>query len=336
MKEAENLLFKIADFNNLCHAFKDCSRGKKQKSGYQNFLFNYGEKLKGVERELIETGVFKWGIYREFEVADPKKRTIMAAPFRDRVLHTAIHRVIAPVINKSFGARTYACRPSMGNRNAVIRLWKQLNIMGSKRYCIKLDVKQYFSNIDHDVLEKQIFRVLGDEAIRPLLKSLISSHSKYNRLKCGIPIGNLTSQLFANLYLSSLDRLACELLEIDFYDDSSLEKMNFYIRYMDDIVIVAQTKEQAFNCANKLVEFAEKSLKLSIPNYKKVSLSNDPVPFLGFVLDTDGYRVLARNKRKLLKKVKRMDKTGASLSDKAIVFQSYNAWRNLEEIAFSE
>ena len=144
MKKTETLLTKIAKFENLCAAFKECSKGKKQKAGYQNFLFNHGEKLKSIEQELLETNTFKWGEYREFEVSDPKRRTIMAAPFKDRILHTAIHRVISPIVDKTFGIKTYACRNNMGNRNAAIRLWQQLQVLGQNRYCIKLDVKQYF------------------------------------------------------------------------------------------------------------------------------------------------------------------------------------------------
>jgi hypothetical protein len=323
------LLPKIANFNNLCLAYIECSRGKKQKAGFQNFLFNHGEKLKLMERELLETKTYNWNGYREFEVIDPKKRTIMAAPFRDRVLHTAIHRIIAPKVDRTFGARTYACRLNKGNRNASSRLLEQLKVLGKKRYCIKLDVRKYFPHIDHSVLQKQLFSILDDKSITPLLSGLIASHPRYKITKCGIPIGNLTSQLFANLYLSPVDKLACELLDINFEDDSILGEKNFYIRYMDDMIIIAETKEQAFYCANKLIRFAKEKLKLSIPPHKKVILANDPIPFLGFVLDTDSYRPLARNKRKLIKKIKRMDKLGSPLSDKAMVLQSYKAWINL-------
>lgn len=328
MRKTEPLLDKVANFNNLCAAFKECSRGKKQKAGYQNFLFNYGEKLKSIEHELLETGAFNWGGYREFEVSDPKKRTIMAAPFKDRILHTAIHRVIAPNVDKTFGARIYACRNDMGNRNATLRVWEQVKKMGAKRYCIKLDVRKYFAHINHTILEEQIFRILKDNSLRPLIHGLITSHPKYKISQCGIPIGNLTSQLFANLYLSGADKYACELLDIKFSEDDANEK-NFYIRYMDDMVILAQSKELAFYCANNLIKYIEEQLKLSIPTSKKVILANDPIPFLGFVLDND-YQVLARNKRKLFKKIKRLDKAGACLSDKAMVLQSYNAWKDLD------
>ena len=329
MKKNNSLLTKIGDFENLYSAFKECSKGKRQKAGYQNFLFNHGEKLKEIQFELNSNKTFKWAGYREFEVADPKKRIIMAAPFKDRILHTAIHRIIGPTVDKTFGARTYACRDGLGNRNATIRLQRHLEFVGKKRYCIKLDVKQYFAHIDHNILEKQILNILKDDSIRVLIKDLIASHPRYKEANCGIPIGNLTSQLFANLYLSQMDKLACELLNIDFYDDGE-DGDNFYIRYMDDMVIVAQTKEHAFHCANKLIYYASEELKLSIPPNKKVILAHDPIPFLGFVIESDSCRVLARNKRKLIKKIKRMDKAGVSPSSKEMVLLSYNAWRSLD------
>ncbi len=327
MRKTNNLLEQIADFENLCLAFKMCSRGKRQKAGYHNFIFNYGEKLKLMQEELLTTQSFKWGNYREFVICDPKKRVVMAAPFRDRILHTAIHNIINPIVDKTLGAKTYACREGMGNRNAVIRLRKHLEQVKDQRYCIKLDIKQYFANIDHQILKNQLKSILKDDSISGLLDDLIASHPIYHFQGKGIPIGNLTSQLFANLYLSPVDQLACNLLGINYVQDDFEE--SFYIRYMDDMVIVSKDKNQAFKCVNHLVNFVHEELKLSIPVYKKVILGNAPIPFLGFVLDSNSYRVLARNKRKLTKKIKRMNKREASLSDQAIVLQSYEAWKTL-------
>ncbi len=324
----EKLIDKISSFENLYGAFRDCARGKRRSLGYKNFIFSYGEKLKSIEEELNETNNYKWSKYRDFYVYDPKKRLIMAAPFKDRVVHTAIHRVVEALIDPHLGARSYACRVGMGNRNAAIRLLKQLEAMGENRYCIKLDVQKYFESINHEVLYQMFIRYLPDNSIDELIKGLIGSHDRFKDLGRGIPIGNLTSQLFANFYLSSFDKLACKLLNIDFHNDE-VSNDNFYIRYMDDSVILAKTKKEAFSVANKLVEYAKDELKLNIPKNKKVILANDPIPFLGFVLDANGYRTLRRNERKLEKKIKRYDKNNIPHSDIAIVLQSYKAWRQL-------
>jgi len=323
------LIRKISEFENLLAAFYDCSRGKRRKDGYQKYLFNFGEKLKYIEEEINRTKNFRWGGYREFYVHDPKKRLVMAAPFRDRIVHTALHRIVEPIIDPSFGCRTFACRAGMGNQKAAIRLQKQLSIMGKNRYCVKLDVKKYFASINHKILFDRFMNFLPDNSLSTILWSLIESHADYNLKGRGIPIGNLTSQIFANFYLSLLDKKACELLKIDFFEDKYEEGAG-YIRYMDDMVILADKKEKALYAASELVRIANSKLKVEIPTYKYVVLANDPIPFLGFVLSEDGGRPLRRNERRFTKKILRLKKQGRDLSYRAQVIQSYEAWQNLQ------
>lgn len=329
MKKETNLLIdKVSDFENLYFAFRECSRGKKSKNGYQNFLFSYGEKLSGIEQEIKLTSDFKWSGYREFYVHDPKKRLVMAAPFRDRIVHTALHRIMFPIVDPTLGARTYACRIGKGNKYAAIRLLEQLKAMGKNRYCVKLDVQKYFESISHERLFNDLRKQLPDESLNKLLWSLILSHPRYRELGKGIPIGNLTSQLFANFYLTKLDYLATNELEINFHQDLK-EDHAFYIRYMDDIVIIARDKTKAIQTAKCLVDFAKSELSLNIPDYKFMVIGNDPIPFLGYVLDESGYRVLRRNEQKFNKKIKRMNKKEYSLSAIEQVLQSYRSWEKL-------
>jgi retron-type reverse transcriptase len=331
MNSAVKLLEAVSSFENLHAAFLECSRGKRAKAGYQNFLFRHGEKLKSIEQELHTTGNFRWSGYRDFFVYDPKKRLVMAAPFRDRITHTAIHRIMFPLIDPTLGIRTYACRYNMGNSHAALRLLEQLRLMGKERYCIKLDVRKYFESIPHSVLLKKLSESLPDKSINPLLESLLTSHPRYRDLKRGIPIGNLTSQLFANFYLSSVDRLACEKLNISFAEDKK-EKHGHYIRYMDDMIILADTKDQAIDTATALVSHASHDLELSIPPEKFMVLGKDPVPFLGYVMSESGYWPLRRNERRFEKKMKRATSQGATLSLKAQMLQSYESWQELEKI----
>lgn len=219
----------------------------------------------------------------------------------------------------------------MGNHHAALNLLNQLRLMGQKRYCVKLDVRKYFESIPHSVLLKKLFTALPDTSIRPLLESLLASHLGYRNLKRGIPIGNLTSQLFANFFLSSLDHLACEKLEISFTEDKK-EKHGHYIRYMDDMVILADTKERAIHTAAALVHHAKNDLELNIPPEKFMVLGKDPIPFLGFVMSENGYRPLKRNERRFAKKMRRVTAQGASLSLKAQMQQSYESWQELEKI----
>lgn len=332
-KKNQSLFDQVCSFENLCLSFYQCSKGKREKNGHQKFLFAYGERLKSIENELKETHTYNWGGYREFFVHDPKKRLVMAAPFKDRIVHTSINRVIEPILDPTLGQRSFACRIGKGNRSAVLRLYRQLRLMGSHRYCIKLDVKKYFQSVPHEKLYQRLISFLPDDTLNQLLWDLINSHSEYNKVGKGIPIGNLTSQIFANFYLSSLDERACELLSLDFYNDHH-ETETSYIRYMDDMVILTRDKKSAFAVANELIDFANKELLLTIPSSKKVHLANDPVPFLGFVLSHDFHRVLRRNERKFRKKVKRLRQKKALPSFEAHVIQSYMAWREIPEAIF--
>lgn len=329
----KTLIERVSNFEDLLKAFYDCSRGKRKKEGYQKYLFNYGEKLKYIEHELKTTHDFTWGGYREFYVHDPKKRLVMAAPFRDRIVHTALYKTMEPIVDKTLGCRTFACRTDMGNRKAALRLQQQLRRVGQERYCVKLDVKKYFASINHKILYKHLKDVLPDSSLDKILWSLINSHKDYANQGKGIPIGNLSSQLFANFYLSKIDQEACKLLEINYYEDDLKETNDkndaYYIRYMDDMVILAKDKEKALKTATKLVKIAKESLHLEIPPNKFVVLGKDPIPFLGYVLDEHGSRVLRRNERKFIKKIKRLKKQGYNLAYRAQVIQSYEAWSKL-------
>ena len=323
-----SLIERIASYDNLYHAFKECSRGKRNKDGFRRYLPRHSENIKSLELEISKTKNYSWGDYREFWVYDPKKRLVMAAPFKDRIVHTAIYRVTEPIIDKTLGSRTFACRHGMGNKKAAQRLSKQLQLMGKNRYCIKLDAKKYFESINHENLFKKMMAKLPDDSLRHILASLIVSHPNYRAKKRGIPIGNLTSQLFANFYLSEVDQLGCRELQLDLNEDK-FESHAGYLRYMDDIVILSRSKEKSIQVANQLVEYAEGELGLSIPSDKYIMLAHDPVPFLGYVHDEKGYRILGRNERRYVKKLKRMTAQGKSLSQKAMVIQSFEAWRNL-------
>lgn len=336
--DKKTLLQQIADFENLEKAFQECSRGKKKCSGYQNILLVKGERLLEIKEKLL-AGKYQWGKYREFWVCDPKRRLVMAAPFVDRVVHHAIHRVIEPILDKNLSDSVFACRHGRGNRAAVQILHKKLNeIATPNRYVLKLDIKQYFPSIDHAVLLSHILNQLPDQSLEPLLAALLNSHPSFSNLKRGIPIGNLTSQLFANMYLSGVDQLACQGLNSPYYwnTESELNPQSFYIRYMDDLVLVADHKNTVCQTAAEIIDYAYDKLKLEIPVRKRIHLGAASVPFLGFLI-SDSCQPLSRNKRRIRRKIKRLNQhlTKRSLgkktrpSDLEMVVQSYTAWRSI-------
>lgn len=308
------LLEQVAGFENLVTAFRRCSRGKRGSVGYQRAMFDLGENLLAIRGRLLD-GRYVWGGYREFLVRDPKLRCIMAAPFMDRVVHTAIHQVIEPVLDPLLPEATYACRIGKGNRLAASDLLRILRKYGARRFVVKLDVAKYFDSVRHEVLLEKLRGVLPDGTLEGLLLSLLRSSPQHAAVGRGIPIGNLTSQAFANFYLVSADHVAISHLD-----------GGIYLRYMDDMVLGGRKKAVVLDAAQAVVEHADRELHLSIPYFKRMPLGNAPVPFLGYVLDHTGYRVLSRNKRRFSKRMKRLERMGARpsrLAQAELSFKSF-------------
>jgi len=309
------LLEEITAFDNLYVSFKECARGKRQSQGYQNMLVNLSDELIAIRDELLTNG-YRWGPYRCFMVYDPKARRISAPSFRDRVVHTAVCRIIEPILDAQLTDSVYACRRGLGSRNAAIDLIIALKRFGCNRFVIKLDIEKYFDSIDHHILLERVNTVLPDRSISVLLQSLLVSYAENK----GLPIGSLCSQMFANFYLASADQIVIE----------NLNGKGFYFRYMDDFVIGSSDKGLVWQTVYKIVQHVENTLNLSLPFHKRIPLGNDPVPFLGFVLDFDGYRILSRNRKRHEKRIQRMEKQMARESSKEEVRLSFAAWRNLE------
>lgn len=313
-----DLLEQIASYDNLQRAAKTCARGKRQSQGYQNFFANQGDHLVSIRRDLISAS-YSWSAHRKFIVHDPKSRTISAPIFKDRVTHTAICNYVEPVLDKELYNHVYACRKNRGNRRAVIDLLVALRNLGKNRFVVKLDVEKYFDSIDQGLLFGMLKIVLPDDSLNSLLQSLLSNYSSDKGAGKGLPIGSLTSQIFANFYLNGADKIASESLGV-----------GFCFRYMDDFVLLGNDRAQVWEAAYKICHFVEEHLKLKLPFTKRHPLGNDPVPFLGFVVDEDGYRSLTRNKRRHIKRLRRLDKTDARESQKEQVRCSFAAWENLD------
>jgi len=328
MSLENNLLNQVATFENLILAYKSCRKGKKETAGDQKFFINYPERLLEIQDQIL-SGTYLWGQYREFYVVDPKKRLIMAAPFKDRIVHHAIHRIISPFVEQDLTDAVCACRFGKGNRYAVLRLARYLseNKNMATRYAIKLDVKQYFPSINHKILFQELLNVLPDKTLAPILWSVIVSQEKYAEIGVGIPIGNLTSQLFANFYLSAVDKVICDSLGICHKGED--KSASFFIRYMDDFLIISDDKKLVCKTAKKAIEHSL-GRGLDIPIYKRMHLKSDPIPFLGYLVSPEGIIPLARNKRKIKRKLNRLEKSDMRDSYKQMVKNSYDNWSSLK------
>lgn len=268
MKRYGGLFERITAFDNLLLAANRAMKGKKQKRGAAAFYFGLENELLSIEKELIEGRYFPMP-YRDFHVYEPKRRKICAADFRDRVVHHAICNVLEPILDRGLIFDTYACRRGKGSHAAVRRT------QGFSRrftYFLKCDIRGYFANVDHHVLKTLLSRRVKDTRLLDLLFVIIDHPVPQGRPGKGIPIGNLTSQLFANIYLGELDHFLKDRLAI-----------KGYVRYMDDFLVFGADKKALRGCLTAIRKFVNGRLLLEL---KDEALITAPVlqgiPFLGF------------------------------------------------------
>jgi hypothetical protein len=229
MRTASQLFPQVTAFANLCRAFRHASQGKQDQPDVQRFAYQLEDRLWDIKQDL-EAETDTWGGYRSFWIYDPKKRLIKAAPFRDRIIHHALYNVLEPLYERSYIRDSYACLRGRGTLAAVRRYHAFVRRIGGTGYVLLGDIHQYFASVNHAVLKCLLRRKLRDRKLLRLLDSLIGTGDEGTGK--GMPIGNLTSQLFANIYLDPFDHFIKEELG-----------QKFYIRYMDDFVIMGRISE---------------------------------------------------------------------------------------------
>ncbi len=283
MKSFNNLFEQIYSFENLHLAYLKARKNKRYKKEVLEFSANLEEQIITLQNELIwET--YRPGKYREFYVTDPKTRLILALPFRDRVIHQALYNVIEDIFENSFIDDSFACRKNKGTLAGVKRNEKFLLNELSKSnevFCLKMDIRKYFYNIDHDVLKNLIRKKIRCKRTLKLIDVIIDSTEG-----TGIPVGNLTSQLFANIYLNAVDHFIKDILRV-----------KHYVRYMDDMIVLHKSKQQLWNWLSEIREFL-KTLKLDLNEKTAVFDSKKGIDFLGY-RQFSNYRIL---RKRIIKK----------------------------------
>jgi len=247
MKRAGNLMAEIADRDNLLLAFWKAQKGKRAQRETIRFRENLESELARLRAALLE-GPLCLGPYRSFTVHDPKERVICAAPFADRVLHHAVMNVCHASFEAYQVPDSYACRVGKGTHKAVERARA---FAVRHRYCLKLDIRRYFDSVDHDALKGQMRRRFKDRRLLEILDAIIGSYETAPGK--GLPIGNLTSQYFANHYLGALDHFVKETL-----------RCRAYVRYMDDFVLWHVDRRQLKTWRGEIADYLEEILRLAI------------------------------------------------------------------------
>ena len=251
---------------NLIGAYCRARRGKQKRDEVVRFGWNLEANLLKLRAELL-SGSYAHGPYRRFVVSDSKRREIKAAPFCDRVVHQAIIAALEPLFERRFVFDSYACRRGKGTRAALSRFEKYLRL---SRYALTMDVSKYFASIDHSILLSLLRTCVRDERMRALLKIIVESAE--DRPGTGIPIGNLTSQLFANVYLDELDQYVKHVL-----------RARRYVRYMDDFVILHDDKAHLHALKGEIAAFLATRLRLiAHPRKAQVAPTSRGIEFLGY------------------------------------------------------
>ena len=245
MKRAGNLYNKIATSENVRIAYYKAKKGKRFNKDVLIYSQNLEKNLQKLQSELKNRRI-PVGNYHFFKIFDPKERVICAADFRERILHHAIMNVLDPLFERFQIFDTFACRKNKGTHKVVKRAFYFTKIYPC---FVKMDVRKYFDSIDHAILKNLLRRKIKDKAVLNLLDSIIDSYNKTPGR--GIPIGNLTSQYFANFYLGFADRYIKETL-----------KIHGYVRYMDDMVIWGDNQQMLNSCKNNITSYIKNMLQV--------------------------------------------------------------------------
>lgn len=291
-RKERNLFDGIASFEALYAAALRAAKGKRAKPGVAAFLINLEKEVLRLECEL-HNGRYRPGRYTKIEIHDPKHRVVSAAPFRDRVVHHAFCAVCEPIFERGFIFDSYANRKGKGAHRAVDRYEY---FRDRSRYVLRCDIFRYFPSIDHEILKSDLRRRIACARTLQLADRIIDGSNRQepvdrhfpgddlltplNRRR-GLPIGNLTSQFFANVYLDGLDHFCKEVL-----------RAKGYLRYVDDFALFHYDRERLEDWRSRIATYLQGRRLLLHPRKTIMRPTNAPAAFLGFVLLPDGRRRL--------------------------------------------
>lgn len=287
MKRVTAAFDQITTFHNLMEAARLTLRGNRHKPAAAQFWFDLEPEVLQLQDELIR-GVWTPRPYRIFTIYESKPRQICASDIRDRVVHHAICRVLDPIFERRLIYDTYACRRGKGSHAAVRRA--QLFMRGSGYY-LQCDVSKYFASIDHGAMKTLYRKMIRDRRLLRLLDQIVDHAVPGYDSGRGMPIGNLTSQYFANLYLGELDHFIKERLRV-----------RRYVRYMDDWLLFSDDKGQLHKFLSEIRNFLGDQLRLKLKEKAvRIAPVGEGATFLGFQV----YRGILRLGRGKLARVRR-------------------------------
>ena len=297
MKKAFNIKYEdIISIENLLEAWKEFLNGKTKREDVLEFQKNLMSNIISLHNDLLNKS-YKHDEYKAFNISDPKPRNIHKASVKDRILHRAIYRKLYPFFDRTFISDSFSCRNFKGTHKALNR-FKQFGNRVSQNntktcWILKGDVKKCFASVDHEILIEILKEYIQDQNIICLLEKTINSFNTKDKIGAGLPLGNLTSQLFINVHLNKFDQFIKHKL-----------KIKYYIRYADDFVIFSQNRNYFLELILQINKFLIEELKLNLhPDKLFIKTPASGLDFLGWV-HFSNYRVLrTATKRKMFRNI---------------------------------
>ncbi len=304
MKRLGKLWPQVVSFENLWLAWRKARRGKAASPQVGEFELELESNLLGLQRELQDGG-YRPGEYRLFTIFERKSRLIAAAPFRDRVVHHAVMNLIEPPLDRRFIFDSYACRRGKGTHRAVLRYQSWVR---RYPYVLKLDIRNYFPSIDHQILKQKLNARIKDARVLKLIDRIIEGGPDMLadlpafpgddlltplERRAGIPIGNLTSQFFANLYLDDFDHWVKEKLGC-----------RAYLRYVDDMVLLDDDKACLGRWREAIRERLAEERLLLHPKKAHIYQTRRGLGLLGYTVFPDFIRLRGENGYRFRRKLR--------------------------------
>ena len=323
MKIYKNIFKNIISLENLFSAWDKFKSDKQKKQDVQRFEWQLEENIFKLHRDL-KYHRYKHGAYTSFYIQDPKQRHIHKATVRDRVLHHAVFAVLNSIFEPTFISNSFSCRVNKGTHKGIDILDKITRQVSGNAFkpclVLKCDVRKFFGTVDHIILLDIIHKRINDSEAMWLLEEIIESFtSKYSTIfrRKGLPIGNLTSQIFANIYLNEFDQFIKHKL-----------KVKHYIRYTDDFVIVARNKLYLENIITLISSFLTKKLALEL-HPKKIFIRKfrQGIDFLGYVVLPHHRLLRAKTRQRIFKKLeKRVKEYKNGIISRLTLEQSFQSY----------
>ena len=287
------LYSQLLSFPYLYQCYKKVVTGKRKSGPILSLMDSVEQHIHELLNQLESHTYTPLG-YSQFFVFEPKRRLVSAPHERDRLLHRAVYDVLYPVFDKTFIADSYACRVNRGTHAGIKRAQQFIRRArghnGNPVYVLKADIKHYFSSVSHDILKDILRTKISCPRMLELLFTIIDSHAE------GIPLGNLTSQLFANIYLH----------ELDWYVKHTL-KCKLYMRYMDDFIIVSNDKEDLWEILWKVEDFLSSKLALTLNKKTEIfKVGAKRLDYLGAQVTFNGIKIRRQTYNNFNRKLKRL------------------------------